>query len=230
MVNKLTILVTASFIVALSCSSKVRETKEITISTEADTLKAAEFKDKSATCTSILKQYHSSHGIIISNYYVETDSLNIDLNGDKVLDNLLIFSPISLEADQQKCQDDTNPKRKLVEVINSKNGNIIRGIYSNLLSEDGGVMSKYSGIYKTKKGVEIVHMAGALYSWEYKTELIVNKNQELQLSKITKTCSVDGEAKTVEYFTTVLAKNVSITDTLRNDCNCDKIWKEIEQN
>jgi hypothetical protein len=144
---------------------------------------------------------------------------------------ILIVSPMSLEPANDSCrfEFDKQPKRLLVEILN-KNGNAkIRNTYSNLISNVGGVLSHYNGIFKTKNGFKIVHEAGARYSWLYSMEFSLKK-ESIALFKITKNCSFNSKEKEISYYyLDVSLKNVNVPDTLNHQCNCDKFWAELDK-
>ena len=79
--------------------------------------------------------------MLISDYYVVLDSLSIQLNQDSPMDRLLVLSPTSLKYDTLMCPQDQSPKRFLVELIQGKNGERVRRIQANLMSDVGGVLS-----------------------------------------------------------------------------------------
>lgn len=220
---------------AISCNSTTNKTEDIIPEKEfvmkiSDTIKAIGFKDNASACLEITGKYHKNFGIIISDYYITLDSLSLDLNNDSKPDYILVLSPRSLEDEYNPCNGDKSPKRLLAEIIITKHGSKLRKIYSNLISDTGGVISHYNGISKKGNGFEITHEAGAKYSWLYKTGFIISKNQIL-LSKITKTCSVDGKGKTIELpFKNRMTEKINVPDSLNNDCNCDKIWKSLDSN
>jgi hypothetical protein len=189
-----------------------------------------EIKDKNDTCLSVSNRYHKRFGVIISNYYITRDSLALDLNNDSLIDTLVILSPLSLEPINFDCKIDSSPKRMLVEIINNNGRAKIRNIYTNLLSDVGGVLSHYNGMYITKGGFKIVHQAGARYSWSYSTEFSTADKNQLTLEKISKRCSFNGRDKSVDYYYNGLSlERINIIDTLKLQCNCDQLWKDLEK-
>ncbi|QKJ31069.1 hypothetical protein HQ865_15335 [Mucilaginibacter mali] len=170
-------------------------------------------------------------GITIANYYTIKDSLTIDLNKDGIKDELLILSPTSLDDTKSDCtfKIDKEPHRLLVEVINIKGTSKVREVYPNVVSNIGGVLSHYDGIFKTMKGFKIVHEAGERYSWHYTTEFEFLKGETV-LTKIQKTCSFNGKHKTVEYkYPYKAIKSINIPDTLNKQCNCDTYWSKLDK-
>jgi hypothetical protein len=118
----------------------------------------------------------------------------------------------------------------LVEIINHKGRSKIGNVYNNLISDSGGVLSHYNGIYRTDNGFEIVHQTGARYSWLYKMEFSVTNKNGLMLTKILKRCSFDGLDKTREFsYNQLLLDKINIPDTLNHQCNCDPLWIELEK-
>lgn len=238
MKNKIYYYSLAIFVFALSCNSTTKKGDKIAkeISTirhfEKDTIKAMGFTIpvKKDSCSLKVNNFHEKFGVFISDYYVILDSLNIDLNNDKVMDRLLVLSPLSLESEESICKMDISPKRLLVEIINNKNTSKIRNIYSNLISDVGGVLSHYNGIFLTNDGFEIIHQAGAKYSWTHRMIFSVSDTNHIKLKTINKTCTVDGVDKNLKVdYKNVTYDKISISDTLNKDCNCDKYWEELEK-
>jgi hypothetical protein len=185
---------------------------------------------KNDKCFSPLQSYQFRFGIFLSDYYVIKDSLSIDLNNDRLMDTILILSPLSLEPIDTNCsyKFDKNPKRLLVEVISKSGKSKIRGIYSNLVSDIGGVLSHYNGIFKTENGFKIAHEAGAKYSWSYIMEFSIKSNQ-LTLVKVVKKCSLNDKEKDIIYtYDNIPLSNINLPDTLSHQCNCDAFWSELE--
>ena len=222
---------------ALSCNSTTKKNENKTIqdnkihTIEIDTIKPSTFKIpyNSYICSTVVNKFHKNSGVMISDYYETLDSLNIDLNNDKQLDKLLVLSPKNLESDTIVCPVDRTPKRLLAEIINNNGASNVRNVYLNLISDVGGVLSKYNSIYKTKDGFGILHEAGAKFSWSYKTEFSIVKNN-IVLSKISKICSVQGKGKTSVVAMNILPEKINVVDTLNVDCNCDKIWEKLDKN
>lgn len=183
-------------------------------------------------CSSFVDGYNVKFGIVISNYYTIIDSLSVNLNDDEYIDNIIILSPKSLDTIETTCEFsfDKKPKRVLVEIINSHRGDAkIRGIYYNIVSDSGGVLSRFSGIFTTKNGFKIVHEAGANYSWSYSTELSVGKNR-LGLRGISKTCSHGDKTDSLRYqYDDIDLDKVNLSDTLSNQCNCDAVWSKWDK-
>jgi hypothetical protein len=182
-------------------------------------------------CLSSLRSFYQKFGIVISDYYVIKDSLSVDLNNDSRLDTILILSPLSLEPIDDNCsyKFDTQPKRLLVEIISHGGTSKIRGIYSNLVSDVGGVLSHYNGIFKTDNGFKLVHEAGSKYSWSYTMEFSI-KNDNLALVKVLKKCSVNEKEKEISYsFGNIPLNSINLTDTLSHQCNCDSFWSELDK-
>lgn len=179
--------------------------------------------------TELLNTVYVKFGIAIPKYYLLEDSLPIDLNRDNLIDTLIVLSPVSLEdPDYSDCKVEIVPKRLLVEIINDNGNSKIRHSYSNLISNIGGVLSHYNGIFKTKKGFSIVHEAGARYSWSYSMEFSV-ENDAIALVKVLKVCSFDGNVKKVEYeYKNLPIEEINVSDTISQQCNCDKFWSELD--
>ena len=187
--------------------------------------------DINDSCLNIANSFHKKFDIYISDYFVVLDSLAIDLNSDDVLDRVFVVSPLSLEAKvDDKCQgDDTLVKRLLVEVILSNGKGSIRQIHSNLISDVGGVLSPYNGIFKTEDGFKIVHEAGAKYIWQYSNRYSVTDGF-LALVETHKKCSFNDKEKNVTYrYNNIPASKVNIQDTLAHQCNCYEYWEELEK-
>jgi hypothetical protein len=225
------------FVFALSCNSTTKKKHGIAeeISTkshiEQDTIKAMGFTipNKKNACSLITNKFHKKFGVFISDYYIILDSLNVDLNNDKVIDKILVLSPLSLESEESICKTDTLPKRLLVEIINNKNTSKIRNTYSNLISDTGGVLSHYNGCFLTSDGFEIIHQAGAKYSWTYKMIFSVRDKNQIKLKSIDKACTLDGVDKNLKVdYKNVSVDKINVSDTLKVNCNCDKYWEELE--
>ena len=102
--------------------------------------------------------------------------------------------------------------------------------YQNLISNIGGVLSKYNGLFLTENGFEIQHQAGSRFSWEYFTEYSTKSADSISLSGIKKVCSFEGFGKNIEYsFNKYSPGNINIPDTIYNNCDCDSIWLELEK-
>lgn len=218
----------------LSCSSTLKNKNSNSFNSRIDTIFASlnyKEKNKNDTCLSISNLFYKRFGVIISDYYIIKDSLALDLNYDSIIDTLIVLSPLNLEINYSDCQIDSSTKRLLVEIINDHGKARIRNIYSNLISNSGGVLSHYNGIFKTKNGFKIVHQAGARYSWLYSMEFSFTYRNKLTLKKIIKICSFDGFDKTQEFnYNQLPVDNINMSDTLKNQCNCDLLWSELETN
>lgn len=173
--------------------------------------------------------YYNRFGIAIQNYFRIIDSLAIDINSDKLIDTILVVSPISL--DDQTFYDtkyDSAPKRLIVEVLNLKGKSKIRNVYRNLISDIGGVGFNYLGLGKTLAGFEINHGAGNKASWNYYLELSSINPDSLTIKKIRKECTYNDETINLEYFySNVYISNFNIQDTIKLNCNCDKAWSML---
>lgn len=196
-----------------------------------DTIKFKGLGEIPANCLQFSDKYYKRFGIVISNYYQVRDSLAISLNNDKYIDTIVILSPLSLEPIDENCDFsfDKHPKRLLVEIINNNGKSKIRNIYPNLVSDIGGVLSHYNGIFKTKEGFKINHEAGARYSWEYSVRLSVGKDS-LTLTSIFKKCSYNGKDKNISYhYNNAPISKINIPDTIKNQCNCDEFWSKLDK-
>lgn len=175
----------------------------------------------------LFTKYYQRFGIMIQQYYQITDSLPIDLDLDGSIDTLVVLTPKSLEnADYFDKMNDSLPKRLLIEVMNMKGISKVGGIHQNLISDAGGVLSKYIGIEKTNNGFELKHEAGNKYTWIYNVEFSVRKNESIALKKIHKECGYDDEVITqeMEYDNYSLEK-FNLLDSMKINCNCDESWK-----
>ncbi|WP_276090956.1 hypothetical protein [Pedobacter sp. JY14-1] len=217
-----------------SCISKERGNQEAEAYPTLDTIKFIDVKTKniSSQCSSVIGGYYSKLGILISDYYILMDSLSVDLNGDRYADAVAILSPRSLEPVESKCDFsfDPKPKRLLVEIIRNSNGKSkIRGVYPNVISDIGGVLSHYSGIFITKDGFKVIHEAGSNYSWNYSTEFTITNNR-LTIKSISKTCSHgDKVDSSICRYRGLSLNKVNIPDTLNNQCNCDLLWSKLDR-
>ena len=118
-----------------------------------------------------------------------------------------------------------------VEVVYEKNKANIRKVHSNLISNIGGVLSKYYGILPTENGFEIQHESGNRYTWIYSVELSNKYPDSLTLFKIKKECGYDGIQKIIEYNYNFISLNMfNIQDTIQKNCSCDTIWSKLEKN
>ena len=170
--------------------------------------------------------YYLRFGILIQKYYEITDSLSIDLNSDKQLDNVLVVSPICLsDSKYYSAVYDSLPKRLFVEVLNENGKSKIRHIYRNLISDIGGVLFNYTGIKTTKEGISITHEAGNKFAWQYGVELSVEKKDSLIIKKIFKECSYENQVFSEEYsYDNLSVVKFNVNDTIKNNCGCDKNW------
>jgi hypothetical protein len=183
----------------------------------------------SDSCFLKVKGYNLTCGIMISNYYLVEDSLILDLNNDKESDYLLMLSPVGMEEPDYNCSLD-NAKRLLVEVISNHGKSKIRHIYSNLLTDISGLLSPYNGMDKCQNGFEIRHMAGQRFTWDYIVQFNTSNEERIYLSKIIKECSVEGQPIKEEYFyKDYPVEKINITDTLKKDCNCYKLWEKLDK-
>lgn len=180
-------------------------------------------------CKDFTGLYYTRFGIAISKYYVVNDSLGLDLNKDGKTDTIVILSPVLLEDSYISCGN-YSPKRILVEILNLDDGVKVRNIYSNLISDIGGVLSKYNGIKKNKNGFEISHYSGSKYSWNYAMEFSTKSADSITLIKTKKECSVNSNNKSLEYhYDSQSARLFDIMDTINSNCGCDVQWIELEK-
>src|SRR5258708_2058758 len=213
---------------AFYCSCNKARSIKVAVS---DTLRAPTLHLPTELSKDLLHKYYSRFGIIIPKYYVVTDSLAIELNGDSKLDMLAFLSPILLVENKYFAElPANNPKRVLVEIVNSEKGRKIRNVYYNLTSNIGGVLSKYGGLYPTKKGFEIRNMSGARYSWVYVTEFSTEYPDSLFLTRIQRTCSFNGLDDKKEFlYKKSSVRKMNVNDTISINCNCDKSWEYLEK-
>ncbi|MGG7667005.1 hypothetical protein [Dyadobacter sp. BHUBP1] len=227
---KIAILISALLLIKLGGYESQIKTDDLRLDTLYHPDFGASVVDRQ--CVRFVDGYKLKFGILISNYYTIMDSLRLNLNDDGLVDNVLVLSPKSLDAIETPCRFsfDTNPKRILVEVINDGNGAAkIRGVYYNVLSDTGGVLSHFSGIFHTNNGFKIVHEAGANYSWSYSTEFSVTKKR-LGLKQISKICAFGDKADSLNYqYDNIDLGKVNIPDTLANQCNCDILWSKLDK-
>jgi hypothetical protein len=175
-----------------------------------------------------LKGWHKKFGLYISDYYDEIDSLKIKVNTSNVLHSIIVLSPVSLDRERfhNFLKIDTLPTRLLLHIVYSNGKPQIAGIYDNLISNAGGVLSKYSGIFETNQGFKIAHEAGNKFSWRYVTTFEVKKNK-LIVTKIQKRCSYDDYDEKIVYRRYMPAERFNLLDTLNKQCNCDNIWNKL---
>lgn len=232
--NKSQLLFLVIFILTIvsSCAPKSKSTNDYSNQSFSDTIHFDNANTISILCETLKDSYFKRFGIIISKYYVVMDSLAVDLNRDSLVDTVIVLSPITLEpiAENYDCDFDKDPKRLLVEIINNRGKSKIRSVYPNLISNIGGVLSHYNGIFKTKDGFKIVHQAGTKYSWLYTIDFSTAKKDKLTLTHISKTCSYEGEGKDLNYyFKNQSIDKINISDTLQSNCGCDKYWLYLEK-
>jgi hypothetical protein len=188
----------------------------------------ASYLNIKSTCFDSVDNYYSRFGVFISNYYVIKDSLDLDVNKDGFVDHLVLLSPVSLEY-YYDCDLDSVPTRLLIEIINQNGTYKIRNIYPNLISNVGGVLSKYYGMKITSEGFEIQHSSGNKYTWTYTTEYSTKFSDSIYLKKITKECGINLNRKIQEYnYIKYPLGHLNINDTLNNNCGCDILWNELE--
>jgi hypothetical protein len=232
--NKSQLLLFVIFVLTAvsSCAQKSNSTNGYSDQSFSDTIHFESVNATGKLCKTLDDSYFKRFGIVISKYYVVMDSLAVDLNRDSFVDTVIILSPIPLEpiAENYDCDFEKDPKRLLVEIINNRGKSKIRNVYSNLISNVGGVLSHYNGIIKTKDGFKIVHQAGAKYSWLYTIEFSSATKDKLTLTSISKTCSYEGEEKNLNYyFKNQSIERINIPDTLQSNCDCDKYWLDLEK-
>ncbi|MFA0964298.1 hypothetical protein AB9P05_21005 [Roseivirga sp. BDSF3-8] len=118
--------------------------------------------------------------------------------------------------------------RYVIEIIKQDNGNRIRNTYKNLVSNIGGVLSKYSGIENTSSGIIIRHMSGSRFSWVCEVELTNQNSDSLYITKWKKVCSFGKKEKSLElYYENLSLNKFSINDSIKANCNCDNYWNEL---
>jgi len=209
--------------IAMSCSTKKLSSEMI-----ADTLRLPVHGIKEEFFKEVPLKYYSKFGISVPNYLRVLDSLAIDLNNDGALDTVAVFSPIVLDDEKYYEYGSGEAKRHLVEIVQNTNRPVIRGVYNNLVSDYGGVLSKFGGLELTHKGFLIMHSSGARYSWTFETEL-VSRDGRLYLDNVRKTCSFDGREINANFvFSDLLASQMSTVDSLKSNCNCDSWWHKLE--
>jgi hypothetical protein len=175
-------------------------------------------------------EFYSRFGIVIPKFYTIRDSLSIDLNDDNLTDTLVVFSPVLLE-DQQFAdfRSIIYPKRLLVEIINKGTRSEIGNTYENLISNTGGVLSKYTGMNLTDNGFSVTHQSGSRYSWIVISEFRA-ADQGIELISYKKICSLEGVEQVAEYkYHGMSANSFDINDSIQNNCNCDSMWKALEK-
>jgi hypothetical protein len=193
-----------------------------------DTIKIMEHLNVKSACFDSINNYYLKFGIVIPNYYLVKDSLLIDINKDGSRDNLLILAPKTLEY-LYDCNLDSTPSRLLVEVINIKGKSKIRNIYPNLISNIGGVSSKYYGIKEMNEGFQINHCSGSKYTWNYIVEYSTKYRDSIYLRKIIKECGINLNKKSIILdFNKYTIKYFNINDTIKDNCNCDSLWHNLE--
>lgn len=216
----------------ISCNYSERRNIAINSEINIDTLKAnTKFKINDSICYSLINSYYKQFGIYISTYFLIEDSLRIDLNNDGNKDMLIVLSPVSLElVEKSNCITDSFPKRLLVEIISNNEKYNIGNVYSNLISDIGGGLSAYNGIYLTKNGFAIEHQRGSKYSFNYIMEFNINSNSDILLRQIRKVCSCEGHERKINYnYDNYDAHKINLNDTLKTNCNCDSIWEKLEK-
>lgn len=224
-------------LIIVSCSDSKNENAQILGTNHFDTIKStlSNYEQQTDSCDNLVNSYYKKFGLIISTYYLIEDSLAIDLNGDSLKDTVFILSPVSIVLSE--CSEllnlDSSPNRLVVESISNENGvSKVRKVYNQLVSNIGGVLSKYNGMNITPEGFEIRHQSGSKYSWEYSMFFSTENHDSLLLKKIIKICSVDGVEQKFTYVYDnigVSIYNVNVNDTIDLRCNCDNIWKKIEK-
>ncbi len=220
--------------IAFGCSDQCLNKRSIEVpQNDFDTIKANIFLMYPVTdaCYDSVNSYYKKFGIYISKYYLVKDTLDINLNQDDYVDKILILSPVCLERiNQTDCRIDSPPSRLLVEILNENDKGKIINIFSNLVSNIGGPLSKYNGMTKTALGFAINHQAGEKYSWKYTIEFIATKQNSLKLKKICKICSVDELTHRVIYkYRKQDIDRINVNDSINANCQCDEIWKNLEK-
>lgn len=230
-------LLISIMVMSIACSDFKNTKADLTNVNRFDTIKfeIPNLNELDDSCVTTSKSYYKRFGLILSRYYIVEDSLAIDLNRDSKIDTVFVLSPVSLQF--VECNNllrfDTIPKRLLVEALNSGNGvSRIRKIYDNLISNAGGVLSKYNGMNITSEGFAINHEAGSRYSWEYTMIFSTKELDSLKLTQIIKRCSFDEAEKKISYDyypNGMSVAKININDTINSQCNCDSIWHQLEK-
>ena len=224
-------------IMSIACSDFKNTKADLTNVNHFDTIKfeMPNLNELDDSCVTASKSYYKRFGLVLSQYYIVEDSLAIDLNSDSKIDTVFVLSPVSLQFVEcnKLLRFDSLPNRLLVEALNYGNGvSRIRKIYDNLISNAGGVLSKYNGMNITSEGFDINHQAGSRYSWEYSMILSTKESDSLRLIQIIKKCSFDETEKKISYNYYPNGKsvaNIKINDTINLQCNCDSILHQLEK-
>jgi len=173
-------------------------------------------------------KYYFKYGIYIPIELKTIDGISLDLNHDNKMDSLIVFEFNSNDGGDYDPVYDEIPNY-LVEVLNYEDQSKIRDIYPNLILNTGNLLSNYSGIYRTEKGFEIIHQAGAKYSWKVIQNISTADNKKIKLRYIQKICTYDGIDSILTYNTfNTEEMEFKIKDSIQNNCGCDSIWLHLE--
>ncbi len=228
-------LIIAAFF--FSCNMQENDNRQLRLANKMmnryDTIRVDNVNDSVKNideCKYLFDNFYFRFGVSIQKYFDVWDSLAIDLNSDERIDTLVILTPVSIiEAQYFNCRLNEHSDRILVETITNGKAKI-RNQYRNIVSNIGGVLSKYNGMYLTKHGFEIHHTSGSRYAWHYITEFSTQQKDSIILIRIKKICSFDGFDENREYFYDKYSVGqINIIDTINNNCGCDSIWSELER-
>ncbi|MCA0447915.1 MAG: hypothetical protein LCH54_16980 [Bacteroidetes bacterium] len=199
--------------ILLGCVNVNKNTYSEKTNLEFDTLKV---NYKINYCSQ--NKYYFKYGIYIPIALKSIDEIAIDLNHDKVVDSLIVFQYNSNNwGDSILFLDDEIPNY-LVEVLNYEDQSKIRDIYPDLILNTGHLLSFYSGIYRTENGFEIIHQAGAKYSWKVIQNISTADNKKIKLRYIQKICTFDGIDSILTYNTfNTEEMEFKIKDSIQNN-------------
>lgn len=182
-----------------------------------DTLKL----DSENSCTDLVESFYECYQIAIPTYLILKDSTSCMINGARHC--FAVLEPVDLINSDYDCQLDK--RRILLHIVKEKNSTRINKKYTNLISNTGGVSSQFNHIAVQDGELVINHRYGNRYSWDYNMYLKINQ-ESLTLKKIKLDCYSPPKSNNgaVYIFRDLMIDNISIDDTLNNNCGCDKFW------
>jgi len=171
--------------------------------------------------------YYNFQGVAISNHFMLLDSVYVNLNEDKQLDLLIVLSPKELDC-PENCYS-VEMDRLVVELINHDTRFYVRNTYGNLISNIGGVLSKYNGIKVKGQNITISHCSGSRYRWEYSVKLSSDGINKLTLVEICRTCKFENDSiSDIFKYSNMDLTLFNVNDTINLNCNCDNFWSQLQ--
>jgi hypothetical protein len=125
----------------------------------------------------LTNEFYDFKGIRISKWYRIIDTLDIDINYDKVNDKILVLSPLSqIYIDSFTCEESKLPRLLMVLLAKGKR-------YSVSYVNDKAILNTYDyqndpfeGIEKNKKGIILKFEVGSIIQCNYQFDFSITKS------------------------------------------------------